>query len=364
MSGGLGGDVGTASGDGAGDGDAGAGSGGAGAGDGGAETGSGDAGDTLSTPLPSVRGVPVTDVSAVAGAALWALAALAGDLSAVGRALALAPLVVVPLGIGLAAERGFEGTSGSLLALAAVTQPAAAPLVLVSLVASGFVATLTAVAWLPVTGLLALAGLLRARERGVDFGPASLSEWLVDAGLAYTTVAAVALVLFQQGITFWFEPVIVLLTAVHFNFAGFALPVLAGVTGRHLGGFDGLAARAVAAVVLVGPAIIAVGISFSPLVEVVAVGAFTLAVAAFGLLVLVRVVPSLDALPAALVGLSALALPASMVLALGYGIAAFGGTNPLGLSIGRMVSLHGSLNAYGFALCGVLGWRLVGESTR
>ncbi|WP_436923642.1 YndJ family transporter [Halosimplex amylolyticum] len=318
---------------------------------------SGDAGGAVAAQIPSIRGVRVTDVSAVAGGALWTLAAVAGALSPVEQALALAPLVVVPLGIGLAAERGFDGTPGALLALAAVTQPATAPLVLVSLVASSeLTATLAAAAWLPVTALLALAGLVRARERGL--APNRLSETLVDAGLAYVVVAAVALVLFHRGITFWFDPVIVLLTAVHFHFAGFALPVLAGVTGRRLDGFEGLA-RTTAGVILVGPALIAVGISFSPLVEVVAVGAFTLAVAAFGLLVLVRVVPSLDVLPAALVGLSALALPASMVLALGYGVAAFGGTNPLGLSIGRMVSLHGSLNAYGFALCGAVGWRLV-----
>ena len=67
--------------------------------------------------------------------------------------------------------------------------------------------------------------------------------------------------LFHRGITFWFDPVIVLLTAVHFHFAGFTLPVVAGVTGRHLDGFEGLA-RGVAGVVLVGPAVIAVGISF------------------------------------------------------------------------------------------------------
>jgi len=206
--------------------------------------------------------------------------------------------------------------------------------------------------------LLAVAGLARANERGLY----PLPETLVDAGLAYSPMGAVALVLFHLDVTLWFDPTIVFLTAVHFHFAGFALPVLAGVTGRHLDGFEG-ATRPIAGVVLVGPALVAVGISFSPLVEVVAVGAFTLAVAGFGLLVLVRVVPSLDAVPAALVGASALALPASMALALAYGIAAFSGANPLGLSIGRMVALHGSLNAYGFALCGVLGWRLVGDGS-
>jgi len=323
----------------------------------GGETATETADRTGVSSLPTVRGMGVTDLAAVGGGVVWVLASLLGGLTAVERALALAPLVVVPIGIGLAAQRGFDGTAGRLLSLAAVGQPVGAALLLLSLFSAGSLATLTAAAWLPVTGLLGLAGFVRARDRGFYRSPRDLSETLVDAGLGYVSVAAVALVLYQQGITFWFDPIIVFLTAVHFHFAGFTLPVLAGVTGRHLGGFGGLA-RTVASVILMGPAIIAVGISFSPLVEVVAVGGFTVAVAAFGLLVLLRVVPTLDLIPGALVAVAALALPVSMVLALGYGIAAFSGTNPLGLGIGRMVTLHGSLNAYGFALCGVVGWRV------
>ncbi|WP_226021547.1 YndJ family protein [Halomicrobium salinisoli] len=303
---------------------------------------------------PAVVGIALTDLSAGVGAVLWALAASVGVLTQVERALALAPLVVVPLGIGLAADGGFDARSGRLLTAATIVQPVGAALFLASLVLpSGPLAALAAAAWIPVTGALAFAGLSRALDRGLR----PLSETLVDAGLAYVPVAAVALVAFHLGITLWFEPVIVLLTAVHFHYAGFALPVLAGVTGRRIGGSGGLF-RPIAAVVAVGPAIIAVGISFSPLVEVVAVGAFTVAVAAFGVVALVRVVPDRSPLPAAFVGLSALALPASMLLALGYGVAAFTGTDPLGLDVSTMVSLHGSLNAYGFALLGVFGWRL------
>ncbi|MDZ7745230.1 MAG: YndJ family transporter [Halobacteriales archaeon] len=52
------------------------------------------------------------------------------------------------------------------------------------------------------------------------------------------------------------------------------------------------------------------------------------------------------------------AVAGSMVLALGYGVAAYTGTSPLGLPIGQMVAVHGSLNAFGFAVCGLVGWRL------
>lgn len=49
------------------------------------------------------------------------------------------------------------------------------------------------------------------------------------------------------------------------------------------------------------------------------------------------------------------ALP--MSLALGYGVATFSGLD-LGLDIAMMVALHGSLNAFGFALGALVGWRL------
>lgn len=43
--------------------------------------------------------------------------------------------------------------------------------------------------------------------------------------------------------------------------------------------------------------------------------------------------------------------------ALGYGVSTFTGRS-LGLTISTMVAVHGSLNALGFGLCAMLGWRL------
>ena len=110
--------------------------------------------------------------------------------------------------------------------------------------------------------------------------------------------------------------------------------------------------------VLIGPALIAIGISFSPVVEVLAVGGFTVAVAVLGSYITIRVAPRRPRVQGALIATSSLALPVSMVLALGYGIGAFTGINLLGLSISRMITLHGTLNAFGFALLGTIGWRL------
>jgi enamine deaminase RidA (YjgF/YER057c/UK114 family) len=312
------------------------------------------------TTWPAVRRVALTDLSAVVGALLWGGAVLGGGLGPIERALALALLVLVPLGVGMAATPPFEGLAGRFLTAAVVLQPLGAGLVLASLLLDGPLAALAASVWVLVTGLLGLAALARTLDRG----RAPLPELVIDAGLAYPTVGAVALVLFHLGLTLWFDPVIVLLTAIHFHYAGFVLPLLTGLTGREVGPGAGPVFRVAASVVLVGPALIAVGISFSPVVEVVAVGGFTAAVAALGGYVLVRVVPARPRPQGVLLGLSAAALPLSMLLALGYGVAAFTGADPFGQSLSTMVALHGSLNAFGFALCGVVGWRLAVPAAR
>jgi hypothetical protein len=303
---------------------------------------------------PSISGVAIPDISAAFGAVVWLAAVLAGTLGVVPRALALAPLVLVPLGVGMAGRSSFPGLAGRCYRAAVWLQPAGAVLFTASLALSvdGATAAALAAPWLVVTGLLGLAALART----VDRGGLALPETAVDAGLAYVSVGTVALLLYHLDRTFWFGSTIILLTAVHFHYAGFVLPVITGLTGRS-GHLDTPLWRALVGVILVGPAIIAVGISFSPLVEVVAVGGFTVAVALFGWSVVIRVAPARPQPQAVLLGVSAIALPVSMALALGYGVATFTGWD-LGLDIATMVALHGSLNAFGFALLGLVGWRL------
>lgn len=306
----------------------------------------------------SVRGLAVTDVSTFAGAIVWLVGVLTGELDGiVALALALAPLVLVPLGMGMAATPAFAGTARRLYDVATLAQPVGAVFVFVALAlpSGGVGARLAAIPWLFVTGLLVLTALARGRNRGVW----PLSETVIDAGLVYSAVGAVALVLYEFSITLWFEPTIILLTAVHFHYAGFVLPVFTGLAGRALGQRADRGFHALTAVVLVGPALIAVGISFSPMVEVLAVGVFTIGVAVLAGYVVVRIVPTRPRTQGALLTLSGLALPVSMALALGYGIGTYTGLNPLGLNISTMITIHGALNAFGFAVFGMIGWRAV-----
>jgi len=304
---------------------------------------------------PSVGRFALTDLSAVFGGAVWLAVVVAGSLSAIERAVVLAPLVLVPLGLTMVGPLPVEGLPHWLYPAAVVLQPVGAVCVLASfLVSTPSVAAGAAVVWLLVTGLLGVVGLQRLVDRG---GLAPISDTAIDSGLVYSVVGAVALVLHHLGISFWFEPVIILLTAIHFHYAGFVLPVLAGLTGRAVG-TPGRGFQLLTGVILLGPAIIAVGISFSPLVEFVAVGLFTTTVAVFGGYVVVRVVPDRSRIQGLCLVGSALALPVSMLLALAYAVMVVSGIDPLGVSLSRMVRFHGSLNAFGFALLGLLGWRV------
>ena len=309
--------------------------------------------------------IAFTDLSALIGAAVWLLVTVTAELGAIERALALAPLVLVPLGMGMAATPAFRGRAGVLYDAAVVLQPIGAALFLGSLLmpSGGMTAAILATAWIPATGLLGLAALARIHDRGLwplsgTITDTDVSALALDAGFLYANVGAVALVLYHLGITFWFSPVIILLTAVHFHYAGFVLPIVTGLAGRCGTTASDPLFRLLTAGVLIGPAIIAVGISFSPLVEIVAVSVFSLVVIALGGYVIVRIVPSRPPTQGLLLTASAITLPVSMLLALGFVVATVVGFDPLGLTIPRMVSLHGNLNAFGFALLGLVGWRL------
>lgn len=322
---------------------------------------------------PRLAGRRLTDVTAGAGAAVWVAVTGASTTASIGlstidRFVALAVLVCVPLGLGLVSPP--SGPATKLYRLAVVAQlPAALAAVATLSLPAGTVASIAlALPWLAVTGAAALVGLARLRT----WGPEPLHELAVDAALLYVPVAAIALLGHRAGVSLRFRPVIVLLTAIHFHYAGFVLPLVTGLVGRRLtdgptdpssvAGFGtDLAGRAgaVATLVIVGNVgLIAVGITFSPLVEVVAVALFTVAVAGFAALALVRVVPALPRLPGFLLSVAFLTLFATMALALAYGYSAFRPDVAL-VSVGGMVRWHGSLNAFGFALPALLALRLL-----
>jgi len=103
-----------------------------------------------------------------------------------------------------------------------------------------------------------------------------------------------------------------------------------------------------------GP-LIAIGISISRPAEIVGVVTQSAGLMVLALLQIFCIAPRMAHRSARmLLSASGAALVASMLLALAYGLGAFTGVEVV--SIPRMVALHGVLNAFGFAGCGLLGW--------
>src|SRR5262249_31700122 len=143
--------------------------------------------------------------------------------------------------------------------IAALQLPAAMLLGGAFLLPQGFLAAALAVPWLALTGLIALIGLGRIWQHG--HGP--LHELCMDAGLVYVAVGGAWAVLDRLGTRpLGFESVIVLLTAIHFHYAGFVLPIVTGLAIREVGG---RVAWGAGVGVIVGVPVVAAGITATQL---------------------------------------------------------------------------------------------------
>lgn len=270
----------------------------------------------------------------------------------------LAPLVHVPLGLRVVQDlRGEFSPYGRitirLLPLGAVAAAASFwPRV-------GHSAGMLAGCWLVICLLAAAEGLVFALQGGYR----SAEGICISVGLLYLVVGGVWFVLSRLGATpMHFAEPIILLTAVHFHFTGFALPVITAATGRtlstrvHRGGVASLFPY-VAAGIVAGPAILAGGFVFgSPLWKLLA--ALFLALVCVLLAILLSSAAGENRPTAAqiLLLVSAASLILGMALAGAYVIGDF--TERYWLLIPSMARLHGTTNAIGFAFCGLLGWAL------
>lgn len=265
--------------------------------------------------------------------------------------LLLAALVLLPLAWPFIAGREDEGLlSTRLLRLARCLRlPAGLALAAAFLLPQGILAAALCLPWLLFAGLCGVAGLLRLPN---DLSR-SAAETTIGLGLFYMAGGAAWAVISRGGLRpMDFEPIIVLLTAVHFHYAGFLLPLLAALACRAM---PGAVTRFAALGSVAGPPLLAVGFAFSPPLELLAaltITAASLALAAAQLRLAFRSPGPAGSL---LLALSAVSLLTGMGLAAVYAWGEFSGRR--WLDIPTMLPLHGALNGLGFALGGLLGWR-------
>jgi hypothetical protein len=302
-------------------------------------------------------------MSALLGGMLWIVLAITvpfgnAHLDLIELLLLLAVLVFVPLGFDLAATPDREGWNRGLYRFARFAQPLASVAAVGSFfLPPGPVAGGLAVIWFLFATLVALFGatrLLRRRSLAIE-------ELCIDAGLVYIAVGGAWLTAARLGLApLGFGGVIALLTAVHFHFAGFIAPIVAGLAGRYLARVRPSSMRLyrVAAVgIMAGPILVALGITLSPAVEVISAIILATSLTLFAGLSLFTIRPSLiDRRARFFLAISALASVVAMLFALLYALGSF--LERSFVSIPEMAIVHGCVNAL-FALGALLCWGIV-----
>jgi hypothetical protein len=307
-----------------------------------------------------------SEVSATLGGVVW-LALWATPRESLGlieRLLLLAVLVFTPLCIRLTATPDRSGRHPLPYRIANILQPfAAACAVGAFLLPAGRRAAFFTLPWLLLTSLLALHGVIRFLPRGF----VRADEVAIDAGLIYSSIGGVWLFLSRLNARpLGFTAVIVLLTAVHFHYSGFAAPILVGMAGRQIAESDPSSwhtFRILAVAVILGTPLLAAGITFSHVLEALASLLLAGSLCAFSFIVIFDVAASLDStLARVLLRCSGTCCALAMLIACVYATGAASGSRAL--KIPEMARVHGMLNGLGFVLCGLVAWTIVRPRSR
>ncbi|WP_169891198.1 YndJ family protein [Litchfieldia alkalitelluris] len=197
------------------------------------------------------------------------------------------------------------------------------------------------------TIMVALYGMNRFVQRGFI----SLEEFMIDIGLLYLAIGGAWSFAFEMNINTGFSPIITWLTSIHFHYSAFLLPIFVGWLGRIIkptlyiwGGWS----------VILSPFIVAAGISFSPILEVISVLIYIFAI--YGLIFLAFKAPIKSRIQKLFIRFSFSTLGITIVFSLLYAFSNF--SNQFIITIDFMLRFHGIVNAILFALIGIIGWSL------
>ena len=310
----------------------------------------------------------IARTSAAAGAIAWCIllfikTSTSYETELIDKIFLLGVLVIVPLGLALAARPDQKGHHVLPYRVALVAQPIGAAAVVVSFfLQQGIPAAVLASMWLLATASIGLFGIWRLLFGGL----AHADELCTGAGLIYLPVGGMWFLLSRLGAQpLGFGDTIVLLTAVHFHFAGFAAPILAGLAGRALkaGGLARSIFQLAAVGIICGTPIVATGITLSPRIALLGALVISIGLVLLSVVVFVWVMRSVSSLPARLLlCVSSVSSSSAMVLACLYAYSV--ATKTLIIDIPHMAMTHGVINAFGFALCGLIAWSLVPPELR
>ena len=282
----------------------------------------------------------------------------ARELAFIDRLLLLAPLAIVPLGLRLISAVNRAGEIHFLDRTAIRAHPVCAAFVVFSFLSrTGVAAAMFAIPWLLFGAICGAMGLVRLLPRGFRH----TEELCLDFALLFFPVGCIWLVISRLGANpLGFSNDIVLLTAVHFHYAGFGALTLLGVIGRVV---DGTLYRVTAWGAITGIPLLALGITFSSGLEITAALLLATSFVAAACMTAFVVLPRIDNHTAQVfLAVSAVSLVLAMLFATVYALGKLTGRG--WLDIPEMAVVHGVANSIGFALCGLVGWNLLHPVSR
>ena len=300
-----------------------------------------------------------SQLSAGFGAAAWASVAVlarAGiaPLGSIELIFLLAPLVIVPLGMELLRRDG----AGRFDSIARRVQPLCASLAIIALwLPPGRPAAILASGWMCLCSLLAVSPATNFLSSSPPL-PAGWSRLRLIGALARIDLLVGGAWFLASRFNihpFRTQEPMVLLTAVHFHFAGFATAVICAAMLRFAQqhGLERWLKRLLPVVVGM-PYVVAAGFVISPALKMGAGVVFSASVAALAIALRFLAKHTQSESARLFLEIAAVGVFAGMVLSSVYAIADFRGRD--GLPIPQMASTHGLLNAVGFCLPGLLGW--------
>ncbi|WJE17235.1 YndJ family protein [Halobacillus sp. ACCC02827] len=197
------------------------------------------------------------------------------------------------------------------------------------------------------TILVAFHGVRRMVRRGFTH----VEEFFLDVGYVYLGIGGFWFFAFVAEIDTGFYPLLTWLTSIHFHYAGFMLLTFLGLLGRrrksrsyYTAGWSVVAA----------PILLALGISFSPILEVASVllyivGIYTLIATAWR-------TSFKNRMQELLCRISFTSLGVTILFSLAYALSQV--MDEFVVTIEFMIMFHGVINMVAFGLSGVWGWSL------
>ncbi|MGO4950759.1 YndJ family transporter [Paenibacillus sp. DRB1-1] len=209
--------------------------------------------------------------------------------------------------------------------------------------------------WLLFTLLLCIYGIAT-----IGIHKRKIAEIAIGAGLVYFFIGGIWFTLYQyQFNLFQANPATHALSSVHFHFSSAIVPIFIGMLGRIMTKKSWY--PWVVAIDIIGPILIAIGMIFSKPMEYIGVTLFACNIVIYTTYLLTYLKRnSLYKKATFFLVLSCLAFYTVVVLSIFYPLL----KNMFSLTILDFIPVYGSLHAFGFVLCGLIGWVYMVDSLK